>query len=116
MSSRSRFLVKLVGCQTASEKGQAHEPAEEQIVFQVLAEPAFGRDGVEDLQELGPQEILRRDGDPAPLGIEGVEEGAHLTQGPGPPCAGWPQGVIAGTRSSRLVNTMNPLAAPRLPA
>ena len=48
----------------------------------MFAEPALRRDGVEDLQDLGPQETFRGDGEAASLAIEGVEEGAHLAQGP----------------------------------
>ena len=60
---------------------QSHKPTEEEVVFDVLAQPAFRRDGVEDLQELRPQEVLRRDGDSAPRGIEGGKERSHLREG-----------------------------------
>jgi len=57
---------------------QSHEPTKEEVVFDVLAELTFRRNGVEDLQELRPQEVLRRNGDSAPLGIEAGKERTHL--------------------------------------
>src|SRR5660398_252755 len=73
---------------------QPHEAAEEQVVFQVLAELALRGDAVQGLQDQGTQETLRRDGDPPFLGIEGVEQRAHLPQGLIHEAADGAQGVI----------------------
>ena len=62
-------------------EGQAHEPAQEQVVFQLLAEAALRRDGVEVLDELGPQEILGRDGLSTPLVIKPVKERTEVPKG-----------------------------------
>ena len=94
VSTRSRFLVKLVGCQTGSESGSPTEPAQKQVVFQLFAEAALRRDGVEVLDELGAQEIFGRDGLAAPLVVEPVKERTEILKGPVNHPADLPQGVI----------------------
>lgn len=58
-------------------EGQPHEPAKEQVVLDVLTETPLRGDAVEDADELGAQEVLRGDGDTAPLGIEAPKQRTH---------------------------------------
>jgi hypothetical protein len=73
---------------------QAHEPAQKQVVFQLFAEAAFGRNGVEVLDQLGAQEVLGRDGLAAPFVVEPVKERTEILKGPVNHPADLPQGVI----------------------
>ena len=57
---------------------QTDEPAQEQVVAELLAEPALGGDGMEDLDELGAQQVLGGDSRATVRGIKGLELGAHL--------------------------------------
>jgi len=62
-------------------EGQAHEPAQEEVVAQLLDEAPLGGDRVEDLDELRPQQILRSDRGTASRGVEPIERRAHLLEG-----------------------------------
>jgi hypothetical protein len=46
---QTRFLVKVMGCHTASDEGQTHEPAKEQVVFEALIETTLRGDSKKDL-------------------------------------------------------------------
>jgi len=46
------------------------KPAEEQVVLEPLHQLAFGADGIEGLQEHGPEQLLGRDGGPADAGVK----------------------------------------------
>ena len=61
--------------------GQADEPAQQEVVAQLLAEPALGGDGVEDLGKLGAQQVLGGDRGTAALGVEGIESRLDRTKG-----------------------------------
>ena len=89
---------------------QAHEPAQEQVVFQLFAEAALRGDGVEVLDQLGAQEILGRDGLAAPLVIEPIKEGTEILKGPVNYPADLPERVIGrnavlqrGEKNDRLL-------------
>lgn len=73
---------------------QADEPAQEQVVAQLLAEPALGGDGVEDLHELGAQQVLGGDRGAAARGVEDLEAGLHLGEGDVDEGADGAQGVV----------------------
>ena len=75
---------------------EAHEPAKQQVILQVLAELALGRDGIEHLDEKGAQEILGRDGGTAALGVDLVKERRQSGKGLIGHLADGPQGVIFG--------------------
>ena len=62
-------------------EGQAHEPAQQQVVAQLLDEASFGGDRVEDLDELGAQQILGGDRRAAAGGVEVGKRRAHLGKG-----------------------------------
>jgi hypothetical protein len=62
-------------------QGQAHEPAQQKVVTQLLAEAPLGGHGVEELHKLGAQEVLGGDRGTATGGVEGVEGGLHLRKG-----------------------------------
>ena len=57
---------------------QADEPAQEQVVPELLAEPALGADRVEDLHELRAQQVLGGDRGASARGVQGLELGTHL--------------------------------------
>ncbi len=62
--------------------GQAHEPAKQEVVVELLHEQTLAADGVEHLEEQSPQQLLRRDrGAPLP-GIHGLKVPGELPQGP----------------------------------
>src|SRR5680860_1065585 len=80
---------------------QAHEPAEEQVVFQVFAELALRGDAVQGLQDQGTQETLRRDGDPPFPSLSrhrGSRTEGSSPAGPHPRGGGWSAG---GDREAR---------------
>jgi hypothetical protein len=52
---------------------QADEPAEQQVVIELLHQLAFRAHRVESLEQQGPQQLLGRDRRPAEIGIELVE-------------------------------------------
>ena len=59
---------------------QAHEPAKQQVVTQLLAQLPFAADRVEHLQQQSPDQLLRRDRVAAAIGIDRVELGVHRCQ------------------------------------
>ena len=61
-------------------QGHPDEPAQQQVVAQLLDQAALGGDRVEDLHELRPQQVLGGDRGPAAAGVEGLEAGAHLLE------------------------------------
>lgn len=74
-------------------KIQAYKPAKEQMVLEMLAEPALERGGVEHLNKKGPQKVLRRDEGVALFGVDLVKErGSPKKGGPGRSSGGWPAG------------------------
>ena len=72
-SSRSRFLVNTVTSQIASSTPEPDEPAEQQVVVQLLHQLALRAHRVERLQQQGPQQLLRRDRGPAVQRVELLE-------------------------------------------
>ncbi len=62
---------------------EADEPAEEQVVVQLLHEHPLRADAVDRLQQQGQQQLLRRDGWPAadPLGVEPAERRIQPIEG-----------------------------------
>ena len=58
----------------------ADEPPEQQVVIQLLHQQALAADGVEDLQQLRPQQPLGRNRRPPDAGIQAVELARHVTQ------------------------------------
>jgi hypothetical protein len=65
-SSRSRFLVKTVTSQT-------DEPAEQQVVMELLHELALRAHRIESLKQKRPQQLLGRYRGPAGYRIQRVE-------------------------------------------
>ena len=55
LSSRSRFLVNVVGCQIGIIRAQAHKPAEQQVLVELLQQKLLRADAVERLQQPGQQ-------------------------------------------------------------
>ncbi|EJH67990.1 hypothetical protein VCHE45_3888, partial [Vibrio cholerae HE-45] len=60
--------------------GQADEPAEQQVVAQLLRQHPLAAQRVEQLQQLRPHQLLGGDRGAACVGIQGVEQGAHPLQ------------------------------------
>jgi hypothetical protein len=60
---------------------QAHEPAKQEVVIRLLHEQALAADGVQHLQEQGPEQLLRRDGVASLAGIHGLKVPGELPQG-----------------------------------
>ena len=58
-----------------------HEPAEEQVVFQLLHQHAFATDGIEQLQQQRAQQPLRRNRLAAVLTVDFVEAAIERLQG-----------------------------------
>jgi len=58
---------------------QANEPAEEQVVVELLQQLPLAADRIQDLEQLGPQ-LLRRDRRPAGPGVQPLEARGQLTQ------------------------------------
>ncbi len=52
---------------------QAHEPAKQQVVVDLLDQQSLGTDGKEHLQEQGPQDVLRRYRRPAGISVECIQ-------------------------------------------
>jgi len=73
---------------------QAHEPAEQDVVIELLHEQPFAAHRVEQLQELRPQEPLRRNRRPAASRVERVERRRHLVEQRVDQEPHGPQGVI----------------------
>src|SRR5262249_26328165 len=59
---------------------QANEPAEQQVVFQLLHQQPLAAHGVEDLQEQRPQQLLGRNRGPSRARIQLAEPPRHLLQ------------------------------------
>ena len=59
---------------------QAHEPAEQQVVVELLHQQPFAANRVEDLQQLRPEQPLRRDRGAADLRVQPIELAGHLPQ------------------------------------
>ena len=60
--------------------GQADEPAEQQVVAQLLHEHPLAAQRVEQLQQLCPHQLLGGDRGATGVGIQGVKQGAHPLQ------------------------------------
>jgi hypothetical protein len=58
----------------------ADEPAKQQVVVQLLHQQALAANRVEDLQQLRPQQPLRRDRGPPHAGIQPVELAGHVPE------------------------------------
>ena len=76
--------------------GQADKPAQQQVVGKLLTEAALGGNGVEDLQQLGAQQVLGGDRGPAAGGIERIQGGADLRKGGIDQRSDGAQGMIIG--------------------
>ena len=59
---------------------QAHEPAVQQVVIQLLHQLPFAADGVEHLQQQRPQQLLGRYRGPAPLGVQRAKARRQIRQ------------------------------------
>jgi len=77
------------------------EPAEQQVVPDLLAELDFAADAVEGLQQQGLDQPLGRDAGPARLAVRGAEPPGHLLQNPVGPRLDRPQRM---TRRDPIVN------------
>ena len=66
-SSRSRFLLNTVGTHTGS---STDSPTNQQVVIQLLHQLPLRANGMESLQQQGPQQLLRRDRRAAVLRVE----------------------------------------------
>ncbi len=62
-------------------QGEPDEPAEQEVVIELLHELPLAPDAVEGLEQQGAEELLRRDRGPAGVGIEQGEAGGELLQG-----------------------------------
>lgn len=58
-----------------------HEPAKQQIELETLRQQSLRTHRVERLQQHRPQQLLRRDGQAADLGVERHELPLHRSQG-----------------------------------
>ena len=108
VSRRSRVLGEGRRMPDGLVEGQAHEPAQQEVVAELLAEPALGGDGVEDLGELGTQEVFGGDRRTAAPRRRGDRARGSSAQGLCRPGRGWRAGWSSGTTSSSVVRTMNP--------
>jgi len=79
-SSRSRFLVKTVGTQIGSSISQPHEPAEQNVVIELLHEQPLTANRAEQLQQLRPVQALRRNRWLAVPRVQRIELARHLSQ------------------------------------
>ena len=82
--------------------GQAHEPAEQQVVAQLFAQLPLAANRVENLQQQGPDQLLRRDRVPAVGGVDPVEPRVHLRQRRVHQVPDRPQRVVFGNKVLEL--------------
>ena len=75
---------------------QAHEPPEQDVVVELLHEEALTPNRIEELQQLRPEQPLRRDRRPPHGRIQAVEVRRHLTQEPVHQRANRSQRMIGG--------------------
>ena len=73
---------------------QAHEPAKEQVVIELLHELPLAADRVEELEQQRTQQLLGRDGGPAGLGVQPGELRGQLAKGLVDHRADRPQGMV----------------------
>ena len=64
-------------------RAQAHKPAEQQVVVQLLEQQPLGADPVERLQQRGQKQLLRKYRGPAFCGVELTEGGIEPIEGQG---------------------------------
>jgi hypothetical protein len=75
---------------------EAHEPAEQQVVIQLLHELALAADRVEHLEQERPEQLLGRDRGPAPLGVQRIEAARERAERPVHELADRAQRMIPG--------------------
>ena len=76
--------------------GQTHEPAKQEIVIQLLHQQSFAADGVKDLEQQGPQRLLRGDRRACLPGIHGLKVPGEVSQGLIHHLPDRPQGMVFG--------------------
>ncbi len=59
---------------------QAHKPAKQQVEVELLDQLPLAAHGIEDLEQEGPQQLLRRDRRAAAAGVQGLKRRRQLTQ------------------------------------
>jgi hypothetical protein len=97
--------------------GQAHEPAKQEVVIQLFHQQPLAADGVQHLEEQGPEQLLRWDGGASLLGVYGLKVPGELPQGLVHHLPQWPKGMVLGhpgfrgqvTEYSVLMDVVPPL-------
>jgi hypothetical protein len=60
---------------------EAHKPAEEEVVIELLDQEPLASNGVEDLEEEGAEELFRGDPRPADVRVDRPEQEVHIGKG-----------------------------------
>ena len=88
--------------------GQAYEPAKQQVVLGLLHQHAFRAHAVENLQQHGSEQLLRRNAGPTALDIGGVharEQRLNLLQSFIDHLANGPKGMVLRHKVVKATNT-----------
>ncbi len=98
---------------------EAHERAKQQVVVQLLQQHPLGSNAVDRLQQQGQQQLLRRNGGPASLGVKlaerGIEPIKSLIGQPPQLLQGWEGGIRS---SVKMYENRGPVHScwPRIPS